>query len=164
MRVRVGVRWLTAEAAQIEDRVTDELSWSVESDVAAAIAVEDLDAAGGQVFGWGENVGRLGVSAEGDDGWVLEQEKKIGDLAGLTQIDEFLLETEAVGVGDGSEANNGDHGLILAFDGVIDEGGRRGRPRLYFADGAVGRWSVVDGGKSEGHGIRLRCRPLCGSL
>jgi len=83
----------------------------VEGDVAATIALEELDTALLQEFGRGDNVGGLGVAAESDDGRVFEQEQDVADFAVFAQGDELLLQSKAGGVVDGAELDDGDQDI-----------------------------------------------------
>jgi hypothetical protein len=96
--------------AKIEDGIADELSGAVEGDIAAAVALEELDAASDKGFGGSEDVGGFGVAAESDDGRVLDQEEDVADLFLFAQIDQLLLEAQAFGVVEGSELDDGNHG------------------------------------------------------
>src|ERR1700756_3403466 len=58
-----GVRRSRSVAAQVEDGIADDLSWSVESNVSAAVAVEELDAALGKEFARGHYVGGFRIAA-----------------------------------------------------------------------------------------------------
>ena len=75
------------EGAEIEDGVADKLAGTVEGDVAAAVAFNDFYAALGQEFGRGQDVGGLGVAAQGDDWGVFQQKKDVADLAGFAEVD-----------------------------------------------------------------------------
>jgi hypothetical protein len=77
-------------------------------DIAAAIALEKLDAAAGQQFGRRDYVCRVCIAAKGDDRRVFEQEQNIADLFFFTQGNELLLQEEASGVVDGAELDDGD--------------------------------------------------------
>src|SRR5260370_5985362 len=85
---------LIGEGAEIEDGITDELSWSVEGYVAAAVAFENLDAPRGKLLGRGAQVGGAGVASQGDDRGMLEQQQCIGDAVLFAQFDERVLQLE----------------------------------------------------------------------
>ena len=89
--------------AQVDDRVADELPWSVISHVAATVDLVQFDAAAGQPFIAGEYVGARGVAAEGDYRRMLEKEEGVADEACLARRDHAGLDGEAVGVGDAAE-------------------------------------------------------------
>jgi len=61
------------ESAEVEDGIADDLAGAVESDVAAAVALEEFDAAPGEEFGRGDDVRGFGVAAESDDRRVFEE-------------------------------------------------------------------------------------------
>ena len=90
-------------AAQVEDGVADELAGAVVGDVAAAVDLVELDAAAGEQFVGGEDVGAGGVAAEGENGRMLEQKERVADGAGLARGDDLGLDAQAFGVGDAAE-------------------------------------------------------------
>jgi hypothetical protein len=96
------------KAAEIEDGVADDLAGAVESDVAAAVAFEELNAALGEEFARGDNVNSFRIAAEADDGRVFEQEQDVADSFFLAQGDELLLQAKAGRVVNGAELNDGD--------------------------------------------------------
>ena len=75
------------QAAQIEDGVTDELAGAVKGDVAAAIDFVEGDSAADEQFIGSENVGSVGVAAEGEDRRVLEEQKRVVDATVEAQRD-----------------------------------------------------------------------------
>ena len=86
-------------AAQIDDRIADELAGAVVGDVAAAIDLVELDAALREEFIAGENVGAVGVAAKREDGRMLEQQQRVADEVLLARGDDLLLDGEAFGIG-----------------------------------------------------------------
>ena len=64
-----------AVAAQVEDRVTDELAGAVKGGLAAAVRLDDLD------LGVGRHVQLtvVGPSSERDDGRMLQEKDRVGD-------------------------------------------------------------------------------------
>jgi hypothetical protein len=69
--------------AEVEDRISDELARPVVGDVAAALDLEDLDAASAQGFGVEGEARLASAAAEGDDGGVFaEEEEVVGQLTG----------------------------------------------------------------------------------
>jgi hypothetical protein len=69
-----------------------------------------------QEFGGSENVGGLGIAAEGYHGRVLEEQENISNLTGFAQLDQLLLQTQGGRVINGAERDDGDgvhfrHGL-----------------------------------------------------
>ena len=63
-------------------------------DVAAAIDFVDGDAALGQQFIGGENVGAVGVAAQGEHRRMLEQQQHIVDAALVAQADDLSLQAQ----------------------------------------------------------------------
>ena len=98
----------SGDAAQIENGISDKLAGAVESDVAAAITLENFHAALGQQFGRGDDVFLLGVAAESDDGRMFEQQQNIADAAFFAQFDQPLLQAQASGVVERAELEDGD--------------------------------------------------------
>ena len=97
------------EAAQIKDGIADQLTGAVEGDVAATIAVEELDGLFRQQLLRGQKIFATGVAAEGDYGGVLQQRQRISDSAFFAQINQRLLQTQSGGVINGAELENGNH-------------------------------------------------------
>ena len=79
------------KAAEIEDRVADQLSGAVVGDVAPAIDFVQGDPAAGQQFIRGKDVGSAGVAAEGEDRGMLEQEDGVFDETIQAQTSYFRL-------------------------------------------------------------------------
>src|SRR5947207_7113570 len=85
---------LIGEGAEIEDGIADELSWPVESDIAAAVAFENLNATRSEFLSGGAQVGGAGVASQGDNRGMLEQQQCIGDAVLFAQLDERVLQLE----------------------------------------------------------------------
>ena len=68
------------------------------TDLAATLDVEDLDAPSGEQVRAGQDVGRIGATAEGQDSVVLEDEQGIRDAAGDPGGMEPLLELPRVAI------------------------------------------------------------------
>ena len=67
-----------AVVVQSHDRIRDDLPGPVESDIPAAVGLDDLDAEHREHFTWRDQVllsRDLGATTEGDDGRVLDEEK-----------------------------------------------------------------------------------------
>ena len=107
------------EAAQIEDRIADDLAGAMESDVAAAVAFEEFDAALGEEFGRRDYIGGFGVAAERDDRLVFEQEQDVADLFFFAQSDQLLLQAKAGRVVDSAELDERDQILSNCANLVI---------------------------------------------
>lgn len=82
-------------------------------DIAAAIALEELDAASGKLIGRSKHVGSLGVASERDDGSVFEQQQHVADLACLAQLDQRTLQPQTFGVIDDAELDNRNHAVEI---------------------------------------------------
>src|SRR5439155_9371228 len=84
--------WLAVDrkTMQIEDRICDQLTRSMESHVTAAVGFEDFDTALGELFGRSEDVLCFGISSQRDHRRVLQQQKNVPDEAVFTQVDQPL--------------------------------------------------------------------------
>ena len=78
-------------------------------DIAAAIALKDLNATGGELFSRCEHVGSLGIASEGDHRRVFEQKQDIADLSGLAQINQLLLQANPFAIIDLAELDDRNH-------------------------------------------------------
>jgi len=99
----VGAALAREVAAEVEDGVADELAGAVIGDVAASVDLVDFGSAAGEEFVAGEDVGAGGVAAEGEDGWMLEEEERVADGSGFARGYDFGLDAQAFGVGDAAE-------------------------------------------------------------
>ena len=95
------------ETPQIENRIPDELPGTVESYIAAAIAFENFNATLHELFGWGNDVGGLGVATQRDHRCVLQQQKQVADLAILAEFYKPLLQAQSGGVIESAELEDG---------------------------------------------------------
>lgn len=86
---------------EVEDGVGDELSGAVAGDIAAAVGLDDLDAAPGIFFAGQKEVFGVGGASESDDWGVFEEEEGIGGDALLDGALALVLACEHVGVGYG---------------------------------------------------------------
>ena len=98
--------------AQLDDRVGDQLSGSVEGDVAAAIDAVELRADLAQAFGTGQQVGLVPAAADGVDREVLDQQQPVPDLPGPSLIRELVLQLPGGGVGDGAKPLDGEQAAV----------------------------------------------------
>src|SRR5262245_24819970 len=90
---------------QIEDRVSDDLSGAVIGHIAAATGFVHLYAVHCKLpFGGCDMRTAVMPDAEGNHGWMLEQEQHIGNAAGTTLFDECLLQFERLGIGNKAKA------------------------------------------------------------
>ncbi len=101
-----------AQAAQIEDGVADELAGTVIGDVAAAVDLVEGDAAPRQQLIRREDVGALGVAAEGEHGRMLEEQKHVADAARGAQRDQLFLQAKGFAVVHAAEIEVLDHPLM----------------------------------------------------
>ena len=85
-----------AVSSEVHDGVADDLARAMVGDVSAAVGVEELDAMVGEFRFRDQDVIEIPGAAEGDDGWVFEEQKGIGDLAGDAAVPEVGLEVEGV--------------------------------------------------------------------
>ena len=88
---------------QAHDRIGDQLARPVVGDLAATLDALDLDAARASSLGRREDVRRVGVPPERQDGGMLEQQQLVADPTGRALVDEPLLEGLGVAVGDPPE-------------------------------------------------------------
>ena len=75
------------KSAQVKDGIADDLSGTVKSDVAAAVAFEEFDATLAENFGRCDNVSCFRVAAQGDDWRMLEEQEDVADLFFFAQGD-----------------------------------------------------------------------------
>lgn len=99
--VRTALAWEVA--AEVEDGVADELARTVVGDVSSAIDLVYLDAFLGEELVGGQDVGTCGVSTEGEDRGMLEEQEGVADLIRLAGGDDSLLDGEAFGIGNAAE-------------------------------------------------------------
>ena len=80
-----------AALVQPDDRIGHELAGAVVGDLPAALGSDDRDAASGEFLVTREDVGRVGLPAQGQDGWMLQEQELVPDRAGHAFVDEPLL-------------------------------------------------------------------------
>ncbi len=87
---------------QVEDGISDELTWAVKRHIAAATRLEELDAVPFERLGRRQDMRAIVArpDAERDDGRMLEQKELIGNPVGLAVFDELLLKLERLAVLD----------------------------------------------------------------
>ncbi len=85
--------------AELHDGVHDELPGAVISDAAAPAGGRDGDAAPRVLVALEAQVRRGRGGAEGNDGFVLDEEHRVGDRVADAVFHEGLLEREGFGVG-----------------------------------------------------------------
>ena len=99
-----------AVGPQIQDRIADELTRTVEGHVSASARFKKLDTVSFERLRSREHVRAIvtGPDSERDDRRVLEQEELIGNPVGLPFLDELLLEFQRLGVSDDPKPTNFD--------------------------------------------------------
>ncbi len=104
---------LGLEAAQVEDRIGHQLARTMEGNVAAAIDVEELDAALGEELRRSDHVFKPGIASQGDNRRMLQQQQGIADTTGLAQVEQRALQLQRRIVRDQAEMKNvDDHSAI----------------------------------------------------
>ena len=100
--------------------------------IAAAIALEDLDAAGSKHLSRSEHVSSFGIASEGDDGRMFQQQQHVADLASLAQIDQLPLQAQPFAIVKHAELDDRNHVAIEIIGPPAAAVGRRrysrGRP------------------------------------
>jgi hypothetical protein len=86
----------------------------VEGHVAAAIALENLDAEFRNFFRRGNHIRTIGIPPESDDRAMLEKKKYVANSALFAQFYQPLLQAQASSVINRSELDDGNHVLTLS--------------------------------------------------
>src|SRR5437899_461731 len=107
---------------QVHDRIADELTWRVESDIATPAGFPYLDPASRQLCRSGEHVRGARAPAQSDYRRVLEQEQEVGNTALGPRAQRRKLQI---------------HRLVIRDEAQVDEPGLRTHFRLL-----VRRWSA----------------------
>ena len=81
-------------------------------DVAAAVDLVEGDAAPRQQLVRRENVRSLGIAAEGEHRWMLEEQEYVSDAARRAQRDQLVLKAKGVAVVHAAEIEVPDHPLM----------------------------------------------------
>jgi hypothetical protein len=81
-------------------------------DIATAITLKDLNAAGSELFSRSQHIGRLGVASERDHRRVFEQKQDIADLSRLAQINQLLLQANPFAIINLTELDDRNHVAI----------------------------------------------------
>src|SRR6266853_5603702 len=103
---------MTAEPSQIKNGISNQLPGPMKSNIAAAIALEDLNAASGQLFGRSEHMSSLGIASKGNDGRMFQQQQHVVDLSSLAQINQPLLQPNPVAIINLAELDDRNHVAI----------------------------------------------------
>ena len=90
---------------QIKDRISNELAWTVISDVPTAACLNDGHACSRELRARGNDIRRPAAcsDAKRDDGGMFEQEQGVADSASASILDERLLHRKRRVVLDASE-------------------------------------------------------------
>ena len=91
------------KAGELDDRIHDELSRPVVGGIAASLDRNDFDPACGQCAGVEQYVLTLRVAAERDDGFVFDDEPRVGLVSARDARVNVALQREDLGVGPASE-------------------------------------------------------------
>lgn len=98
-------------AAEVEDGIADELPRAVVGNISAAIDLVDFDAAASQKIIVGKDVCARCIAAKRENRWVLKQNKRVSDDAGLACGHDLGLNAQAFRVGNAAELEKMDvHG------------------------------------------------------
>ena len=88
---------------QPHDGVRHELTRAVVGDLAASLDALDRDASRRELVGGGQDVGRVGVPAEGQDGGMLQEQELVPDATRRALVDEPFLEGVRLAIVDAAE-------------------------------------------------------------
>jgi hypothetical protein len=93
---------------EVDDRIADQLARAVIRDVTATTGLEHGHAQFVEAFRCGEDVGPAAAlaDAEGEHMWVLEQEQRVRNVAGLALLHERTLHLQRFVIGHTAEATN----------------------------------------------------------
>src|SRR5262245_17063876 len=109
---------------QVDDRIADDLPWSVVSDVAAAARFEHSDSLRRERLGCRQDVRATTVTAhaERQHRRMFDKQKSVGDLVRLALFDEPPLQIECVAVCDDAEPLNfeASHQVIESITRLLD--------------------------------------------
>ncbi len=83
----------------------------MEGNIAAAIALEDLDSAGGQRLRGSEDMSSFGVASESNNSRMLEQQQRIAYFTQFAQIDQFPLQAQPFAIINPPELDHGNHSV-----------------------------------------------------
>ena len=81
----------------------------MKSNVPAAIALEHLDAASGQLFGRSEHMSSPGIASKSNDGRVFQEKQRIPDLPSLAQVNYLPLQAQPFAVIKLTELDDRNH-------------------------------------------------------
>ncbi len=116
---KMGTFFAGQIAAQIDDRVADELARAMVGDIAASIDLVQFDAALLQKLVRGEDVGTAGIAAESEDWGVFKQEEGVADEILFARDDYLLLDGEAFRERDAAEMKEMDEHATKASHGTV---------------------------------------------
>src|SRR5947209_7943115 len=87
-----------SEAAQIKNRIADKLTGPVKGHVATAVGLKQLDSFAVQKIARGDDVLLTGITAQGDDRRMFEQQQGGPDPAFFDKVNERLLKLKRGGI------------------------------------------------------------------
>jgi hypothetical protein len=87
----------------------------VEGDIAAAVDLEQLDAALGQKLGRRQYMIELSIASQGDDRLVFQKEQSVVDAASLAKLHQRPLQVKRGVIRDQAEMENVDHEAALSI-------------------------------------------------
>ncbi len=82
------------EAAQVKDRVADQLAGTMVGNVAAPIDLVEGHAAAGQKFVRRQNVAAVGIAPESKDRWMFKEQKDVVNPAMESQVHKLGLKAQ----------------------------------------------------------------------
>lgn len=97
-RAEIAVK-IAPESGEIENEITNELSWAVVSGLSASIDLDDRV----RKVGFASEAGLVPGAADGVNRFVFEEEDGVGNLAEEALTGEFCLEFEGVFIGDAAQ-------------------------------------------------------------
>jgi len=117
-----------ASSREGKDRIGDQLTGAVVGDLAAPLDAENLNPAAFELGGRGQDVGWVGLPAEGQDGRVLDEQEAVADPTVRTLAGNPLLERPGLAIGHPTEPDRLERahlGLVDRRAGWLDGGGDR---------------------------------------
>ena len=107
---------------QLDDRVGDELTRTVEGDVPASIDADQLGPKRRHSLRGRQEVGLVAAPADGVDRVVFEEEQAVTDLAASPPVGQIVLELPGGSVGDAAEPLDGQHTAVTQQEraGAVD--------------------------------------------
>jgi hypothetical protein len=91
---------VAAVGGEVENRIDDGLPGAMKRDVAAASALENVDALGAEGVDGKQQMLSSSIATQGDDGRMLHEQHSVGDQPLLALRHEPLLKLQGLGVGE----------------------------------------------------------------